>query len=109
MEPVMMAGEDTVPREGSYRQFFDNKRMVAFRYIIKANFDSSIEPRNRDLVLVPLCSIFARNRIQEADSYPEECGRKERASLNRVCPVTKRVAQSRSPFILRLSRASVPE
>jgi hypothetical protein len=31
----MMAGEDAVPREGSYRQFFDNKRMVAFRYIIK--------------------------------------------------------------------------
>jgi hypothetical protein len=30
MKPVMMAGEDTVPREGSYRQFFDNKRMVAF-------------------------------------------------------------------------------
>jgi hypothetical protein len=49
MKPVMMAGEDTVPREGSYRQFFDNKRMVAFRYIIKPNFDSSIEPRKRDL------------------------------------------------------------
>lgn len=45
----MMAGEDTVPREGSYRQFFDNKRMVAFRYIIKPNFDSSIEPGKRDL------------------------------------------------------------
>jgi hypothetical protein len=45
----MMAGEDTVPREGTYRQFFDNKRMVAFRYIIKPNFDSSIEPRKRDL------------------------------------------------------------
>jgi hypothetical protein len=49
MKPVMMAGEDTVPREGSYRQFFDNKRMVGFRYIIKPNFDSSIEPRKRDL------------------------------------------------------------
>jgi hypothetical protein len=49
MKPVMMAGEDTVPREGSYRQFFDNKRMVAFRYIIKPNFDSSIEPQKRDL------------------------------------------------------------
>ena len=49
MKPVMMAGEDTVPREGSYRQFFDNKRMVAFRYIIKSNFASSIEPRKRDL------------------------------------------------------------
>ena len=49
MKPVMMAGEDTVPREGSYRQFFDNKRMAAFRYIIKPNFDSSIEPRKRDL------------------------------------------------------------
>ena len=36
-----------VPREGSYRQFFDDKRMVAFR--IKPNFDSSIEPRKRDL------------------------------------------------------------
>ena len=47
MKPVMMAGEDTVPREGSYRQFFDDKRMVAFR--IKPNFDSSIEPRKRDL------------------------------------------------------------
>ena len=49
MKPVMMAGEDTVPREGSYRQFFDNKRMVAYRYIIKPNFDSSIEPRKPDL------------------------------------------------------------
>jgi hypothetical protein len=48
MKPVMMAGEDTVPREGSYRQFFDNKRMAAFHYIIKPNFDSSIEPRKRD-------------------------------------------------------------
>jgi hypothetical protein len=43
----MMAGEDMVPREGSYPQFFDDKRMVAFR--IKPNFDSSIEPRKRDL------------------------------------------------------------
>lgn len=49
MKPVMMAGEDTVPREGSYRQFFDNKRMVAFRYVIKPNFDTSIEARKRDL------------------------------------------------------------
>ena len=47
---VMMAGEDKVPREGSYRQLFDNKRMGAFRYIIKPNFDSSIEPRKRDLM-----------------------------------------------------------
>jgi hypothetical protein len=44
MKPVMMAGEDTTPREGSYRQYFDNKRMTVFRYIIKPNFDSSIEP-----------------------------------------------------------------
>jgi hypothetical protein len=44
MKPVMMAGEGTVPREGSYRQFFDIKMMAAFRYIIKPNFDSSIEP-----------------------------------------------------------------
>jgi hypothetical protein len=49
MKPVMMTGEDTVLREGSYRQLFDNKRMAAFRYIIKPNFDSSIEPRKRDL------------------------------------------------------------
>ena len=49
MKPVMIAGEDMVSREGSYRQFIDNKRMVAFRYIIKPNFDSSIEPRKRDL------------------------------------------------------------
>jgi hypothetical protein len=49
MKPVMMAGEDTVPREGSYRQFFDNKRMVAFRHIINPNFDSSNEPRKREL------------------------------------------------------------
>jgi len=49
MKPVMIAGEDTVPREGSYCQFFDSKRMVAFRHIIKPNFDSSIEPRKRDL------------------------------------------------------------
>jgi hypothetical protein len=50
MKPVMMAVEDRVPREGSYRRFFDNKRMVAFRYIIEPNFDSSIEPRKRDLM-----------------------------------------------------------
>jgi hypothetical protein len=49
MKPVMMAGEDTVPREGRYRQLLDNKRMVAFRSIIKPNFDSSIEPRKREL------------------------------------------------------------
>jgi len=30
---------------------FDNKRMVASRYIIKPNFDSSIEPRKRDLTV----------------------------------------------------------
>jgi hypothetical protein len=48
MKPVMMAGEDTVPRVGSYRQFFDNERMVGFCYIIKPDFDSSIEPRKRD-------------------------------------------------------------
>jgi hypothetical protein len=28
---------------------FNNKRMVAFRYIIKPNFGSSMEPRKRDL------------------------------------------------------------
>jgi hypothetical protein len=28
MKPVMMAGEDTVLCEGSYRQFFDNKRTL---------------------------------------------------------------------------------
>ena len=49
MKPVMIAREDTIPRKGSDRLFFDNKRMVAFRYIIKPNFDSSIEPRKRDL------------------------------------------------------------
>jgi hypothetical protein len=49
MKPVIMAREDLVPREGSFRQFFDNKRMAAFSSIIKPNFDSSIEPRKRDL------------------------------------------------------------
>jgi hypothetical protein len=38
MKPTMMAGEDTVPREGSYRQFFDNKRMVAISLHHQAQF-----------------------------------------------------------------------
>jgi hypothetical protein len=49
MKPVMMAGEDTVPREGSYRQFFDNNKDGGISLHHQPNFDSSIEPRKRDL------------------------------------------------------------
>ena len=49
MKPVMMAGRIRFLAEALTVSIFDNKRMVAFRYIIKPNFDSSIEPRKRDL------------------------------------------------------------
>lgn len=39
MKPVIMTGEDAVPA----------KALIVSRYIIKPNFDSSTEPRKRDL------------------------------------------------------------
>jgi hypothetical protein len=42
MKPVMMAGEDTVPCEGSYRQFFDNKRTLENGLLLSVRKSSCI-------------------------------------------------------------------